>query len=64
MAGRLRDKVIVVTGAGSVAPGWGIGKACAVAFAREGAAVVCADVDPAAAAETAASVEGEGGSAL
>jgi 3-oxoacyl-[acyl-carrier protein] reductase len=35
-----RNKTIIVTGAGS-----GIGKASAVIFAREGANVVCADID-------------------
>lgn len=64
MAGRLEGKVIVVTGAGSVAPGWGIGKACCAAFAREGAAVVCADVNRAAAEETASVVESEGRTAI
>ncbi|MSW53437.1 MAG: 3-oxoacyl-ACP reductase, partial [Actinobacteria bacterium] len=31
---RLRDKVAIVFGAGSVGPGWGNGKATAVTFAR------------------------------
>ncbi len=39
MTGRLEGKVAVVTGAGN-----GIGRACAVRFAEEGAAVVVADV--------------------
>ena len=37
MADRLKDKVALVVGAGSIGPGWGNGKATAVAFAREGA---------------------------
>ena len=37
MGGRLQDKVAIVTGCGSVGPGWGNGKAMAVLFAREGA---------------------------
>ena len=32
MAGRLQDKVALITGAGSVAEGWGNGKATAVLF--------------------------------
>ena len=43
MAGRLADKVALVTGAGSVGPGWGNGRAAAVLFAREGARVVVVD---------------------
>jgi len=42
----------------------GIGRASCVLFAREGARVVCADKQLAGAEETAALVEGEGGSAL
>ena len=45
MADRLKDKVALVLGAGSIGPGWGNGKAAAVAFAREGAKVVCADIN-------------------
>jgi len=62
MGDRLKDKVAIVTGAGSVGPGWGNGKAAAVLFAREGASVFAADINLVAAQETAAIVEGEGGS--
>lgn len=55
----LQNKVAIVTGAAS-----GIGREIALAFAREGAAVVIADVDQAGAAETARVVQGEGGRAL
>ena len=37
MSGRLQDSVAIVTGAGSVGPGWGNGRATAVRFAEEGA---------------------------
>ena len=60
MAGRLQDKVAIVTGAGSSGPGWGNGKATAVLFAREGARLFAVDVNRDALAETAAIVEGEG----
>ena len=40
MGGRLHDKVAIVTGSGSVGPGWGNGKAISVLFARQGAKVV------------------------
>ena len=63
MAARLQGKVAMVTGCGSVGPGWGNGKAMAVLFAREGAQVFGLDIDADAAAETKAIIEGEGGSA-
>lgn len=44
-AGRLAGKVAFVTGAGSVGPGWGNGRAIAVRFAQEGARVFAVDRD-------------------
>jgi NAD(P)-dependent dehydrogenase (short-subunit alcohol dehydrogenase family) len=64
MPDRLRGKTALVVGAGSSGPGWGNGKATAVTFAREGARVFCADVNLAAAQETAAIITDEGGEAL
>ncbi len=61
MGDRLKGKTAIVTGAGTVGPGWGNGKAAAVLFAREGAAIFAVDIDPDAAAETKAIIEGEGG---
>ncbi|MGN7135371.1 SDR family NAD(P)-dependent oxidoreductase [Rhodococcoides corynebacterioides] len=52
MTGRLDGRVAVVTGAGSVGPGWGNGRATAVRFAEEGATVFAVDLDPAALDET------------
>jgi NAD(P)-dependent dehydrogenase (short-subunit alcohol dehydrogenase family) len=63
MRRRLQDKIAVVFGAGSVAPGWGNGKATATLFAREGAHIVCVDFVPEAANETVDIIRGEGGSA-
>ncbi|RDD63753.1 SDR family NAD(P)-dependent oxidoreductase [Ferruginivarius sediminum] len=64
MAGRLQDKVAIVTGAGSSGPGWGNGKAASVLFAREGARVVCVDLNESAAEETAGIIREEGHDAL
>jgi len=43
MGDRLKDKVALVSGAGSGGPGWGNGRATAVLYAREGAKVLAAD---------------------
>src|SRR5271165_7427901 len=61
---RLKDKVALVMGAGSAGPGWGNGKACAVQFAREGAAVVCFDLNRNAAEETAEIIRSDGGRSI
>jgi NAD(P)-dependent dehydrogenase (short-subunit alcohol dehydrogenase family) len=61
MGGRLAGKVAIVTGAGSVGPGWGNGRAAAVRFATEGARVFAVDRDASALAETLAAVAGSGG---
>ena len=64
MPGRLKDKVAIVTGAGSRGPGVGNGKATAILFAREGAKVLCVDSVLERAQDTAAQIETEGGTAL
>ncbi|HWP48602.1 MAG TPA: SDR family NAD(P)-dependent oxidoreductase [Candidatus Limnocylindrales bacterium] len=64
MGERLKAKVAIVTGAGSVGPGWGNGKATAVLFAREGAKVVAVDINPAAAEETRDIIVREGGECI
>ncbi len=63
MPGRLQDQVALIVGAGSVGPGWGNGKAAAVLFAREGATVLCADINEDAANETADLILRENGAA-
>ncbi len=57
--GRLEGKVAVVTGAGR-----GIGRATAIRFAQEGAAVVVNDIDEGPAAETVEAIRETGGRAM
>jgi 3-oxoacyl-[acyl-carrier protein] reductase len=54
---RFQDKVVLVTGGGS-----GIGRATALRFASEGAAVVVADLDESGAAQVAQKIQKDGGS--
>ena len=63
-SGRLAGKVALIAGAGQT-PGEkiGNGRAAALLFAREGARVMLFDRDGASAADTAAAIESEGGSA-
>lgn len=58
MAGRLEGKAAFLTGAGG-----GIGSAIARRFAAEGAAVMCTDIDEAAAERIAAAITASGGRA-
>src|SRR5207245_9227881 len=56
---RLEGKVAFITGAGM-----GQGREGALLFAKEGASVVVADIDPKAARETVTMIERRGGQAL
>ena len=60
----LTQKVAIVTGSGSIWPGWGNGKAIALLFARQGATVIGVDVNETAAAETQGIIASEGGSSV
>lgn len=61
MTGRMKDKRVLVTGAGSSGAGWGNGKAAAVLYAREGARVFATDLRLEAAQETCDLIRAEGG---
>ena len=56
---QLEGKAALITGAAS-----GIGRATALSFAAEGAAVACADIDEAGAQDTAARISESGGQSL
>jgi NAD(P)-dependent dehydrogenase (short-subunit alcohol dehydrogenase family) len=59
MGSRLAGKVAIVTGAGSVGPGWGNGRAMATRFAEEGARVLAVDLKLEALEETIKKSKGE-----
>ena len=60
---RLKDKVAIVSGAGSIRPGMGNGKATAILFAWEGAKIIAVDKSLKAAEETVRLIVGQGGEA-
>ncbi len=60
----LQGKVAFVTGAGTIGPGWGNGKAAAVLLARQGAKIFGTDINTAAVEETRAIIAGEGGTCV
>lgn len=64
MVDRLKNKVAIVFGAGGPPNEWSNGKATAVAYAREGAAVICVDRIAEAAEETARVIRDEGYKAI
>jgi NAD(P)-dependent dehydrogenase (short-subunit alcohol dehydrogenase family) len=64
MGDRLKGKIAIVTGAGSVLPGMGNGKATAIVFAREGARVMAVDYNLEAAEETKKMIDQEGGECI
>jgi len=57
----LKNKVVFISGAGTVGPGWGNGKATAVLMARQGAKVYGTDINLEAAQETQSIIAKEGG---
>ena len=61
---RLKGKVALVIGGGSIGEGWGNGKAAAFVYAREGARVAVVDLRLEAAQETVALITAAGGEAI
>lgn len=59
MAGSLEGKISLVTGAGS-----GLGRACAINMAREGATVVVSDIDAEGAGQTLSAIKQQGGDGM
>ncbi len=64
MGDRVKGKVAIVTGAGSVGEGVGNGKAAAILYAREGARVMLVDYNLVAAEETKRIIDEEGGESI
>ena len=60
----LTGRVVFVAGGGSAGPGWSIGRAACVTYARQGARVCVVDRDAASAEETTALIRAEGGEAV
>ena len=60
----LTGKVALVTGAGSIGPGWGNGKATAVLLARQGAKIFGLDINKPAACVTRDLIQKEGGTCV
>ena len=60
----LDGRVAFVAGGGSAGPGWSIGRAACVTYARQGARVCVVDRDAASAEETTALIHAEGGEAV
>lgn len=61
---KLHDRVALILGAGTSAPGVSIGKACSLAMSRAGAKVAALDLKLDAAKETVNEISAEGGEAL
>ena len=59
----LGDRVILVSGGGSAGPGWSIGRASCVTYARLGAKICVVDRDQISAEETCKIILDEGGTA-
>jgi len=64
MGNRVKGKVAIVTGAGSIGPGMGNGKAAAIVYAREGAPVMLVDYNLEAAKVTKDLIDEEGGDCI
>src|SRR3972149_1711595 len=61
---RFQDKVVIVSGGGSVGPSMSNGRASAIQLAREGAKAVVVDRRLASAEETVQMIKDEGGEAI
>jgi NAD(P)-dependent dehydrogenase (short-subunit alcohol dehydrogenase family) len=64
MGHRMQNKAVIVTGAGSVGPGMGNGKASSILYAREGGRVLLVDQSLEAAKETCRLIEADGGAGI